>query len=78
MTDTSELLGAVALKDVADGRGEIGYWVAPECRGRGVAETLGGRDRGEQQHGRSQGRGMDHSHRDLLGAFSRLGTLPRL
>jgi RimJ/RimL family protein N-acetyltransferase len=36
-TDTGELLGAIDLRDVTDGQGLIGYWLAPECRGRGVA-----------------------------------------
>lgn len=35
--ETSELLGSISLKDGAGGRGEIGYWVAAEARGRGVA-----------------------------------------
>jgi len=36
---SSALLGAVGLGDIdwEHGRGEAGYWVAPEARGRGVA-----------------------------------------
>ncbi len=38
-TDQGELLGAVSLRDVEreEGRASIGYWVAVEARGRGVA-----------------------------------------
>jgi RimJ/RimL family protein N-acetyltransferase len=36
-TDTSELLGSIALRGLDDGHAEVGYWVAPECRRRGVA-----------------------------------------
>ncbi len=31
------LIGTVGLMDVRDGSGEIGYWIAAEARGRGVA-----------------------------------------
>jgi RimJ/RimL family protein N-acetyltransferase len=30
------LVGTVGLDDVADGAAELGYWLAPEARGRGV------------------------------------------
>jgi len=42
-TDQGELLGAVSLRDIErdiqrdEGRASIGYWVAVEARGRGVA-----------------------------------------
>jgi RimJ/RimL family protein N-acetyltransferase len=36
-TDTSELLGSIAIRGLLDGHAEVGYWVAPECRHRGVA-----------------------------------------
>ncbi len=37
-TATDVVLGAVGLSlDLADLAGEVGYWVAPEARGRGVA-----------------------------------------
>lgn len=39
VTDTGELLGAIGVKDI-DRRArsaEIGYWLAPDARGRGVA-----------------------------------------
>jgi RimJ/RimL family protein N-acetyltransferase len=40
-TDQGELLGAISLRDIArdEGRASIGYWVAVEARGRGVATT---------------------------------------
>jgi RimJ/RimL family protein N-acetyltransferase len=34
---TDELLGSVGLTYRTEGVGEVGYWVAPEARGRGVA-----------------------------------------
>jgi RimJ/RimL family protein N-acetyltransferase len=34
---TDRLLGATSIGPVQSGRGEIGYWVAPWARGRGVA-----------------------------------------
>ncbi len=33
---TDELLGSIGVRDV-DGNGQIGYWVLPAARGRGVA-----------------------------------------
>jgi len=40
--DTDHLLGAIGLAvDDRDLSGELGYWVAPEARGRGVATTGG-------------------------------------
>lgn len=38
-TDQGELLGAVSLRDIErdEGRASIGYWVAVDARGRGVA-----------------------------------------
>ncbi len=39
-TDNDELLGAIDLRDVADGgTGTIGYWVASGARGEGIATT---------------------------------------
>jgi RimJ/RimL family protein N-acetyltransferase len=40
-TDQGELLGAISLRDIAqdEGRASIGYWVAVEARGRGVATS---------------------------------------
>lgn len=36
--DRNEVLGCVGVSiDAADRSGELGYWVAPEARGRGVA-----------------------------------------
>jgi RimJ/RimL family protein N-acetyltransferase len=38
MADVDDrLIGTVGLMEVHDGRGEIGYWVAAEARGRGAA-----------------------------------------
>ncbi|MFF5207367.1 GNAT family N-acetyltransferase [Streptosporangium sp. NPDC000396] len=34
---TGEVLGNIRVRTVADGVGEVGYWVLPEARGRGVA-----------------------------------------
>ncbi len=36
-TETGELLGSISYNHIADGRGEIGYWVAADSRGEGVA-----------------------------------------
>jgi RimJ/RimL family protein N-acetyltransferase len=33
----ASVLGSVALRGLGDGRADIGYWVAPAARGRGVA-----------------------------------------
>jgi RimJ/RimL family protein N-acetyltransferase len=40
-TDQGELLGAVSLRDIErkEGRASIGYWIASEARGRGVAKA---------------------------------------
>ena len=39
---TARLLASTALMGVADGSAELGYWTAPEARGRGVtAEAVG-------------------------------------
>jgi len=35
--DEDEILGAIGLRDDGEERGELGYWVAAEARGRGVA-----------------------------------------
>jgi RimJ/RimL family protein N-acetyltransferase len=35
--DDGELLGAIGLRDDGEQRGECGYWVGAEARGRGVA-----------------------------------------
>jgi ribosomal-protein-alanine N-acetyltransferase len=35
--EDGELLGAVWVRDVGEGRGQIGYWTAARARGRGVA-----------------------------------------
>jgi ribosomal-protein-alanine N-acetyltransferase len=35
--DDGELLGGVWVRDVGEGRGQIGYWTAAAARGRGVA-----------------------------------------
>ena len=35
--DESELVGLISLKDVGDGTGVIGYWVAPQLWGGGFA-----------------------------------------
>jgi [ribosomal protein S5]-alanine N-acetyltransferase len=35
--ETGELLGAIGLEDVGEGRGQVGYWVKRGARGRGVA-----------------------------------------
>jgi RimJ/RimL family protein N-acetyltransferase len=35
--EDGELVGAVWVRDVGDGRGQIGYWTAAPARGRGVA-----------------------------------------
>jgi RimJ/RimL family protein N-acetyltransferase len=35
--EAGELLGAVWVRDVGEGRGQIGYWTAAAARGRGVA-----------------------------------------
>ncbi|MGO1973285.1 MAG: GNAT family N-acetyltransferase [Propionibacteriaceae bacterium] len=37
--DTDELLGSLVLFDIRPGRAEIGFWVAPWGRGRGVARA---------------------------------------
>jgi RimJ/RimL family protein N-acetyltransferase len=34
---TRELLGSIGLHDISDAKAEVGYWVAPWARGRGVA-----------------------------------------
>jgi RimJ/RimL family protein N-acetyltransferase len=31
------LIGTIGLMDIADGRGEIGYWLAADARGKGAA-----------------------------------------
>ncbi|MFD5553266.1 GNAT family N-acetyltransferase [Streptomyces sp. NPDC127068] len=38
-TDTGEVLGRVALREIvlADGSAELGYWMLPDTRGRGIA-----------------------------------------
>ncbi|GIG21348.1 acetyltransferase [Cellulomonas chitinilytica] len=43
VSDGSTILGRVAIYhlDLHDGVGEIGYWVLPEARGRGVATRAG-------------------------------------
>lgn len=33
----AQVLGSVALRDLGEGRADLGYWVAPEARGRGIA-----------------------------------------
>jgi ribosomal-protein-alanine N-acetyltransferase len=35
--EAGEVLGAVWVRDVGEGRGQIGYWTAAAARGRGVA-----------------------------------------
>jgi RimJ/RimL family protein N-acetyltransferase len=35
--DEDTVLGAIGMRDDGEGRGEFGYWVAAEARGRGVA-----------------------------------------
>ena len=37
--DEDEILGAIGLRDDGEERGEFGYWVAAEARGRGVASA---------------------------------------
>jgi RimJ/RimL family protein N-acetyltransferase len=34
--DDDGLLGAVWVRDVGEGRGQIGYWTRPHARGRGI------------------------------------------
>ncbi len=33
----ARVLGSVALRGLGEGRADLGYWVAPEARGRGIA-----------------------------------------
>jgi RimJ/RimL family protein N-acetyltransferase len=35
--DEGELLGAVWVRDIDEGRGQIGYWTAAAARGKGIA-----------------------------------------
>ena len=37
LTDSGELLGSCGLMNIAGGRAEVGYWLAPDGRGRGAA-----------------------------------------
>ncbi|MFC7406824.1 GNAT family N-acetyltransferase [Georgenia alba] len=38
----TRLVGMVSLSDVADGKGEVGYWLAPDARGAGVMSAAVG------------------------------------
>ena len=38
-SDDAVLLGGIALHDLGDGVGQLGYWVAADARRRGVAST---------------------------------------
>jgi RimJ/RimL family protein N-acetyltransferase len=35
--DAGAMLGSIDLRAAGDGTGSVGYWVAPEARGRGIA-----------------------------------------
>jgi RimJ/RimL family protein N-acetyltransferase len=39
LTDSGELLGVCGLMNISDGGAEIGYWLAPDGRGRGAATS---------------------------------------
>lgn len=34
--ETNQLIGSISLSDKGDGCKELGYWLAPECHGKGI------------------------------------------